>query len=125
MYGTGKPAYPAITCDRELFQKQRLDLMAGFKIIDPFHLVRFSFGGATAANFAAMNPDKIKFLAFVTPVFCCEEGNFRVRIARIPVVGELFMRFIVMKKATERALTLWAETPVHLCAMAAIGNSGR
>jgi pimeloyl-ACP methyl ester carboxylesterase len=110
MYGKGESAYPLTTYNRDLFQTQLRDLLAGLKIVDPFHLVGFSFGGATAANFAAMNPDKVKSLAFVAPVFCFEEGNSLVRIARMPVVGELFMRFIVMKKGSQRASKLWAGT---------------
>ena len=75
---------------------------------DPVHLVGFSFGGATATNFTAAHPDKVRTLALIAPVFRFEEGNTLVRTARIPLVGELFMRFVVMKKGADRASRLWS-----------------
>ena len=69
MYGRGESAYPSTTYNRDLFQRQLRDLLAGLNIVVPFHLVGFSFGGATAAGFAATNPDKVRSLVFVAPVF--------------------------------------------------------
>ena len=108
MYGRGKSAYPRTLYDRELYQRQLLELLDALTISTPFHLVGFSFGGATAANFCASHPDRVKSLALIAPVFHFAEGNALVRVARTPIVGELFMRFVVMRKAAMRAAKLWA-----------------
>ena len=94
---------------------------------DPVHLVGFSFGGATATNFTAAHPDKVRTLALIAPVFRFEEGNTLVRTARIPLVGELFMRFVVMKKGADRASRLWsgAEGAEHYAALFRNQLSGR
>ena len=108
MYGRGKSAYPRTAYDRELYQRQLLELLDALKISAPFHLVGFSFGGATAANFCASYPDRVKSLALIAPVLNFAESNALVRVARMPIVGELFMRFVVMRKAAMRAGKLWA-----------------
>ena len=46
MYGRGKSAYPQTVYDRELYQRQLLELLDALTISQPFHLVGFSFGGA-------------------------------------------------------------------------------
>jgi pimeloyl-ACP methyl ester carboxylesterase len=108
MYGKGKSAKPSVAYDRDLFKGQLLDLLEQLGVKDPVHLVGFSFGGATATNFTAAHPDKVRTLALIAPVFRFDEGNTLVRAARIPVVGELFMRFVVMKKGADRASRLWS-----------------
>ena len=108
MYGKGKSANPSVAYDRDLFKGQLLDLLERLGVKDPVHLVGFSFGGATATNFTAAHPDKVRTLALIAPVFRFEEGNTLVRTARIPLVGELFMRFVVMKKGADRASRLWS-----------------
>ena len=74
---TARASQPArsVAYDRDLFKGQLLDLLERLEVTDPVHLVGFSFGGATAANFTAAHPDKVRTLALIAPVFRFEEGN--------------------------------------------------
>jgi pimeloyl-ACP methyl ester carboxylesterase len=104
-----------------------LDLLERLGVKDPVHLVGFSFGGATATNFTAVHPDKVRTLALIAPVFRFEEGNSLMRAARIPLVGELFMRFVMMKKGADRASRLWsgAEGTERYAALFATSSAGQ
>lgn len=108
MYGKGKSSCPVVEYDRNLFCIQLLELLNSLGLTEPAHLVGFSFGGATAANFAAQYPEKVLTLALISPVFYFAERNNAVRIARLPVLGNLFLHFVLMKKALDRASRLWA-----------------
>ena len=108
MYGKGKSACPAVEYDRNLFRSQLLDLLNSLGLTEPVHLVGFSFGGATAANFTAHHPEKVRTLALISPVFHFADGNSIVRMARLPILGNLFLHFVLMKKALDRASRLWA-----------------
>lgn len=108
MYGKGKSSCRPLDYDRELFRIQLSDLLTALGLSEPVHLVGFSFGGATAANFTAHHPERVRSLALISPVFHFAEGSSMVRIARIPAVGNLFLHFILMKKAEDRASRLWA-----------------
>ena len=108
MYGKGKSACPVAKYDRNLFCSQLLDLLNSLGLTEPVHLVGFSFGGATAANFTAHYPEKIRTLALISPVFHFADGNRIVRIARLPILGNLFLHFVLMKRAVDRASRLWA-----------------
>lgn len=108
MYGKGKSACPAVDYDRNLFCSQLLDLLNLLGLTEPAHLVGFSFGGATAANFTAHHPEKVRTLALISPVFYFAEANHIVRISRLPILGNLFLHFVLMRKALYRASKLWA-----------------
>lgn len=108
MYGKGKSACPAVHYDRELFKTQLSELLERLDIREPIHLVGFSFGGATAANFTASRPEKVRTLSLISPVLRFEEGNAVVRTARLPLIGSFLVRFVFLKKAIQRASTLWA-----------------
>lgn len=115
MYGKGKSACPSLAYDKELFKGQLLELLASLGINDPVHLVGFSFGGATATNFTASSPERVLSLALISPVFHFSEGNALIRMARVPLLGRLFVHFVVMKKGLNRASRLWSgtESPEH------------
>ena len=110
MYGKGKSACPYVNYDRKLFCSQLLDLLNALGLAEPVHLVGFSFGGATAANFTAHSPEKVRTLALISPVFHYAKGNSMVAIARLRAVGKMFLHFILMKKALDRASRLWTGT---------------
>jgi pimeloyl-ACP methyl ester carboxylesterase len=108
MYGKGKSAFPPVHYDRDLFKRQLSGLLEALGLTDPFDLVGFSFGGATAVNFTVSYPQKVKSLALIAPLFCYADRNALVRIARNRLVGALFVRFVVPKMGVARASRLWA-----------------
>ena len=108
MYGKGNSASPAVEYDRDLYCGQLIDLLSALELTEPAHLVGFSFGGATAANFTAHYPEKVRTLALISPVFYFADRNRIVRIARLPILGNLFLHFVLMRRAMDRASRLWA-----------------
>ena len=111
MLGKGRSACPDTVYNRALFQRQLNELLVALDITTPFHLVGFSFGAATAASFAAQHPHRVKQLALIAPVLHFAQGKPVVRAVRVPVLGRLFLHFVVMKKALERSSGLWRKAP--------------
>ena len=111
MYGKGHSAAPAVQYDRALFRRQVQELLEALAVPLPLHLVGFSFGGAVAAAYCVVFPKHVASLALIAPVLRFEEGHPMLRTARLPVAGQLFVQYVVLKKAAERAARLWAGAP--------------
>ena len=111
MYGKGHSAAPAVQYDRALFRRQLQELLEALAVPLPLHLAGFSFGGAVAAGYCVAFPKQVASLALIAPVLRFEEGHPMLRTARLPVAGQLFVQYVVLKKAAERAARLWAEAP--------------
>ncbi len=85
MYGRGYSDRPKVTYNRELYQRQLLELVDKLGLAKKFDLVGFSFGGATAVNFTAQNTARVRRLVLIAPVV----NNFNVpSIFHIPIIGE-------------------------------------
>lgn len=108
MYGKGHSAAPAVQYSRALFRRQIEELLQALAVPSPLHLVGFSFGGALAASYCVALPAQVASLALIAPVLRFEEGHPLLRTARLPVAGQLFVQYVVLKKAVERATHLWA-----------------
>lgn len=108
MYGRGYSDRPAIVYDRELYQRQLLELVDELGITRAFDLIGASFGGATAANFTASYPDRVDRLVLIAPVVkdYAVPGLFKV-----PVVGELAARFVGIRTVIDRFEALVAGHP--------------
>lgn len=111
MYGKGHSAAPAVQYDRALFRRQLQELLEALAVPLPLHLAGFSFGGAVAAGYCVAFPKQVASLALIAPVLRFEEGHPMLRTARLPVAGQLFVQYVVLKKAAERAARLWAGAP--------------
>ena len=115
MFGKGMSDSPRGVYDRALYRIQLLDLLNALEISTPICLVGFSFGGATATNFTAHHPERVERLALVSPVVSFASDNWLVKAIRLPVIGAVILRQVVMKKALSRASRLWdsAENKDH------------
>ncbi|MCY7314860.1 MAG: alpha/beta fold hydrolase [Rubrivivax sp.] len=111
MLGKGQSASPDAVYNRVLFQRQLLELLAALGLTAPLHLVGFSFGGATAASFAVQHAGRVASLALIAPVLHYARGNRVVQLARLPLLGRAFVQHVVIRKAAERAASLWRRAP--------------
>ena len=111
MLGKGESASPDARYDRALFKRQLAELLAALGWAQPLHMVGFSFGGATAVNFALQHADRIQSLALIAPMLHFARGNRIVQGARLPLVGSAFVRHVLLKKAADRARHLWRSAP--------------
>jgi len=101
MYGRGYSDRPEVTYNRKLYQRQLLELVDALGFAK-FNLIGFSLGGATAVNFTAQNPERVRKLVLIAPVI----KNFKVpSIFRIPVLGEFVARLFGVKIITNRFIS--------------------
>ena len=102
-YGRGYSDRPAVTYDRKLYTRQLLDLVDKLGLKEPFHLIGLSMGGATAVNFTARYPHRVRKLVLISPVI----NNFKVpSLFRIPVFGEFMARIIGVRVIVKRFKSL-------------------
>ncbi len=108
MYGRGYSDRPKVTHNRELYQRQLLELVDKLGLAKKFDLVGFSFGGATAVNFTAQNSARVRKLVLIAPVV----NNFKVpSIFRIPIVGDFVARVFGVKMITKRFVSSRKDNP--------------
>jgi pimeloyl-ACP methyl ester carboxylesterase len=102
-YGRGYSDRPKVDYDRALYQRQLRELLAALELEGPFHVVGLSFGGATAATFAKENRDLVDKVAFIAPVVDYADGKVLFMLAKVPLLGEWFLRVFGVDKAVARA----------------------
>jgi pimeloyl-ACP methyl ester carboxylesterase len=107
-YGRGYSDRPTVTYDQELYKRQLLELVDKLQLTQKFDLIGLSLGGATAVNFTAQYPDKVRKLVLISPLI----NNFKVpSIFQIPVIGEFTVRLIGTKIIVDRFTSLLEGNP--------------
>jgi pimeloyl-ACP methyl ester carboxylesterase len=111
MYGKGGSAMPPpgvhAMYDRAFFQAQLGDILAAVGAPEKLHVLGYSFGGVTAANFALAHPERVRSLGLIAPAYHAARSNAMVKLARLPLMGRYLVRPLVMGKAAQRAALLW------------------
>ena len=88
IYGRGFSDRPRTRYDRDLFDKQLLDLIKALGPKEPVHLVGFSMGGAIAVTFTERHPQMVSRLCLISPAgFPIKEG-FGAKLVKVPVLGD-------------------------------------
>jgi len=85
MYGRGYSDRPEIVYNRKLYERQLLDILEALNLKAPVSLVGLSMGGAVAVGFAVHNPDKVRKLVLVDPLY------FRVESPTMPEFVSSFL----------------------------------
>jgi len=107
-YGRGYSDRPTVTYDQELYKRQLLELVDKLELNQKFDLIGLSLGGATAVNFTAQYPDRVRKLILISPLI----NNFKVpTIFQIPVLGEFIARFIGTRIIVDRFTSLVKDNP--------------
>ncbi len=108
MYGRGYSDRPKTIYGRELYTRQLLELVGHLEMKEPFHLVGLSMGGATAVNFTAQYPARVRKLVLICPVI----NKYKVpSVSRIPIIGEFLMRIVGVRMTVKRAMSILKEHP--------------
>ena len=107
-YGRGYSDRPTVTYDQELYKRQLLELVDKLELTQKFDLIGLSVGGATAVNFTAQYPDRVRKLVLISPLI----NNFKMpTIFQIPVLGEFIARLIGTKVIVDRFTSLVKDNP--------------
>jgi len=107
-YGRGYSDKPEVIYDRELYTRQLLELVDKLGLKESFDLIGISMGGATAVNFTARYPNRVRKLVLISPVV----NNFKVpSVLCIPVFGEFMARIIGVRVIVKRFKSLLEGKP--------------
>jgi pimeloyl-ACP methyl ester carboxylesterase len=107
-FGRGYSDRPKIAYDRALYHRQLRELVDYLDLQDSFHLVGLSMGGATAVNFTAHHPERVRRLVLIAPVI----SNYKIPpILKLPVAGELALRLVGRRLMRKRFVELTATLP--------------
>lgn len=98
-FGRGYSDRPDLRYNRNLYRKQLLELVDKLGLKTPFDLVGLSLGGATAVNFTATYPDRVRKLVLIAPVI--NDLNVPM-LFQVPVLGEFAARLIGTRFITNR-----------------------
>jgi pimeloyl-ACP methyl ester carboxylesterase len=109
-YGRGFSNRPKTAHSRDLFLRQLKGLLDTLGIVEPVTLVGPSFGGAISVNFAGHYPERVRSMVLVSPVLNLLNSESPIvgpiKIARLPIIGELFYKAILQSKLIARGRTL-------------------
>ena len=107
IYGHGFSDRPKMKrYNRDLYDRQIVELLKSLKISKPIYIVGTSQGGSIATYFTAMHPEKVKKLALLSPLFDDFEGKGMLRLFRIPIIGEWLIKVFGDKVATDPSRVL-------------------
>ena len=102
-FGRGYSDRPDVEYDRALYRRQLSGLLEALGIEGSIHLAGVSLGAAIAATFAKENRDRVDKLVFIAPVVDYSEGRPVFAVAKIPLLGEWFVRVFGVPGAVTRA----------------------
>lgn len=102
-YGRGYSDRPRLRYDRALYQRQLSNLLDALGIDGQVSLFGLSFGAATAAIFAAENPNRVDKLVFIAPVVDYSAGRALFALAKVPLLSDWFLRVFGIRSAVARA----------------------
>ena len=107
-FGRGYSDRPRATYDRALYERQLRELVDRLDLHAPFDLVGLSMGGATAVNYTARHPARVRRLVLIAPVI----HNYKVpMLLCLPVVGEAVLRLLGLWVMRRRFAELSATLP--------------
>jgi len=91
LYGRGASDRPAVTYDRDLFDRQLENLMDALSITGPADLAGISMGGPIVANFTARHPERVRRLVLIDPAGFALKQSLAARLVTLPRLGEWVM----------------------------------
>lgn len=107
-YGRGYSDRPRLAYDRACYLRQLLDLVDTLGWTAPFDLVGYSLGGATATNFTARHPERVRRLLLISPVM----KDYPIpKPFLTPLVGDWLARMAGMRTMVSRIQHWWTDGP--------------
>jgi pimeloyl-ACP methyl ester carboxylesterase len=117
LYGRGFSDRPRVNYDKDLFDRQLLELLKALKVNTPVNLVGLSMGGAVVTIFAARHPRQVGKLALVAPAGFPVNIPFTGKLVRLPVLGGYLMRAVgdrTLLKSVRKAVHKPEKVPEYI-----------
>ena len=89
-FGRGYSDRPRLVYNRDLYDRQLLELLTEMNVRLPVTLVGLSMGGAVVITFADRHPEMVARLCLIAPAGFPIEVPFMAKVAMLPAVGEFF-----------------------------------
>jgi pimeloyl-ACP methyl ester carboxylesterase len=109
-YGKGYSERVGTEYDRALFTRQLTELLDSLNINGQVDIIGPSFGGAIAVSFAALHPERVRSICFISPVFDLIGSDSPlagpIKLMRIPVLGTLMWSAVIRAKLINRGLSM-------------------
>ena len=93
-FGRGFSDRPKIRYDRDLYDRQLLELLQRLDIEQPVDVVGLSMGGAVAVVFTDRHPEWVNRLCLLAPAGMPLKLPWTIRLAKVPLLGELLMALV-------------------------------
>jgi pimeloyl-ACP methyl ester carboxylesterase len=88
LYGRGLSDRPFVRYDRDLFDRQLVELLDSQHLDAPVELVGLSMGGAIVVNFMDRHPERVERYALFAPAGFPLHVPLKYRVIKLPWVGE-------------------------------------
>ena len=109
IFGHGYSDRPALDAyDRDLYDRQLVELLDKLGITGPIYLTGTSQGGMISAYFTARHPGRVEKLALLAPLFDSFEGR-AVKMLAKPLLGEYIMRLMGDRKLIDPTPVLYSD----------------
>lgn len=95
--------------DRELYDRQLVELLDELGVGSPVLMAGTSQGGAISACFAARHPGRVEKLALLAPVFDTYQGAGKAALMAAPIIGELLIRWLGAEKTIDPKKGLFSD----------------
>lgn len=110
VYGHGFSDRPDMKkYNRELYDKQLVELKEKLDINGPVYIVGTSQGGSISTYFTASHPEEVEKLALLSPLFDDYNGKQLVNLFKINYFGDYLMSIIGDKIATDPSKVLYSD----------------
>lgn len=110
IYGHGFSDRPNLEVyNRDLYDRQMVELLDALEINEPVCLVGTSQGGSICAYFTAQHPNRVNKIAFLSPLFDEFEGKGMAALMRRKGIGEYLMNLFGDKFLTNPSNVLFSD----------------
>lgn len=110
VYGHGYSDRPDLKVyNRDLYDRQIIELLQKLEIKDPICIVGTSQGGSISAYFAAKHPEKVEKIAFLSPLFDGFEEKNKAGLMKNKFIGDYLMNVMGDKVLTNPSKALYSD----------------
>lgn len=110
VYGHGYSDRPKLhEYNRELYDKQLVELKEKLNITGPVHMIGTSQGGSITTYFAASHPEEVDKIALLSPFFDTYPGKGMVNVLKTRFIGECMMNVMGDKMFTDPSNVLYSD----------------